>query len=838
MRTVHVVPSLHGELLPLDTARESLDRAVDRLRAMLASLRVRPEETLVVGPVLVLETLAARHPDARAELRSLAQSGRLEVACMYVEPDANVPSGEALVRQAVRGQRWLEEHLGVRATTCWLAGCWGLPRSLPGLLRHCGYARLIFGRGRPPWLEAGELRWRGLDSSELLCHWTPRGPDAISAPSADASAADVPAPARVERLIRDLAAFARTPHVLLCHVARPDEASAPVLDALDRAGSGELRAVRSTLARFFEAVEGAGADLPVVEGELNPACQGTYSGRIALKQLNRRLETALGTAEKASLLLWLDGGSYPHAALDHAWRATLANQSHATIAGTIVDAAYEEAVDAYRQADRQATRLAMDAVDRAMGRRVGGYGGLGVFAFNPQPRPRVEVLRVNTMAIGWSRYAVADAAGNDLPAQASGNELAFQATLPPLGYAVFALREAPAAVGAAQSRDAQRPRRAGASRRDEAPPGPVAVETDHFRVELRGGTIASLVDRRSGLEYVDPARPFWNDLVLQHDHGDLWLLYEAPLNPRLRTTTPLDDPYPAATPGEDERVDRSGVLSHAAPTTVELVEEGPVRTVMRARGTLRSGQIAVELSQQLTLYQALRRIDFRTELTGHGQHYRVRVAFPTPFAGGRIVHAVPFGQERRPEGEYPAQGWLAYGDDRAAVYLLNRGLPGANVTDGVLMLSLLRSAAMEEKGPSARAYEDGVKHTYSYSVIPADPANPVDPWWEADALNAPPIAIPAADVRPREEPRVRVEPGAVMLSALCLDGEHVTARLHEAAGAPCDATLWMAGLVACRETDALSLEGAPVPVAGETARLAFRPLEIKTLRLDVRRTQS
>lgn len=842
-RTVHVVPSFHSDAAYLEASEGHLSRAVDNLGAMIALARAQPEYTVAVEDVRLLEALVARHPDAEAELRALAGGGRLEIAGgMYVAPDANMPSGESLVRQAVAGQRWLEEHLGMRATTCWMAECWGLPRSLPGLLRHCGFARLVFRRGRPPGLSTSEFLWRGLDGGEILCHWMPSGYASVTPRGSGAgpSATEGGSPARsssVHNIVEDAAAFAPTPHVLICdgvNAQVPMDVTAPDLDALGRAAGDGWRLIFSTPSRFFDAVEASGAELPVVEGEFNPVCQGTYSGRVALKQLNRRLESALCTAEKANAVLWLDGGTYPHAALAAAWRAVLVNQSHATIAGTVVDTAYQEAVDSYRAADRHTTRLVMDAVDRARDRRVGGHGGFGIFAFNPLPRTRVDVLRLNTMAIGWSSYRVTDAAGSELPAQASGNELAFLATLPPLGYVAFSLRSRAAATSPAAT--SEHPHLApGAAAQGHAGAAPDAVETDHFRVRLRGGTIASLVDRRSGAEYVDPARPFWNDLILQHDHGDLWLLYDGPLNPRLRTTTPLDDPYPAETPGDDDRVDRSGVTAHAVTPTLELVDVGPVRTVIRARGTLRSGQISVDYVQHLTLYRALRRIDFRTELTGHGRRYRVRVAFPTPFVGGRIVHAIPFGQERRPEGEYPTQGWCAYGDDRAAVYLLNRGLPGANVTGGVLMLSLLRSAAMEEKGPSARGYEDGVRHTFSYSVIPATPASPVEPWWEADALNSPPIAIAAADVRPREEPRVRLEPGAVVLSALYLDGERLTARLHEAAGTACTATLWVAGLIACRETDALSTEGASLPVADETALLSFRSFEIKTLRLETRR---
>ena len=847
MRTIHIVPSFHYDLAYLDTYDGYLPRALENLLAMLELLRRQPDYTFVVEQVILLEALLVRNHDLLPELRALAQQGRLEIACgMYVMPDVNVPSGESLLRQAVRGQRWLQSRLGVTASTCWIADCWGHPSSLPGILRHCGYSRYIFWRGKQPWLTGSEFTWRGLDGSTLLCHWTPFGYGAVRFPDEAAveNALDqAPAPlSAIQRTVDDARAYAATTESLLANsgdFAPPQRSTTASIAALNRASDENTRYFCSTPARFFAAVEASGMPLPEYDGEFNPVFQGTYSSRIALKQLNRRLESALGAAEKANVLLWLDGGDYPSAQLDEAWRITLVNQFHDIISGTIIDAAYEEAVEQYRTADRLVTRLLMDAVDRATARRVGHHGGMSVLVFNTLPRPRSELLRLNTMAIGWSGYRVVDGEGRDLPVQVADRELLFQADLPPLGYAVFGLRttEADARPPARSSAEVARSRSAAQrspTAGDQENDPPRLIETDDFRITVQGGVISSLVEKLSGREYVDPARPFWNDLLLQNDNGDLWLLNEGPLNGNVRTTTPLHDPYPPPATA-DERVFRSGISSHTARLTSELVEDGPLRTTIRARGVLRYWQLRVEFTQQLVIYHHMRRIDFRTELTGHGKHYRLRVAFPTPIRGGRIVHSVPNGQLERPEGEYPTQGWLAYGDGDATVYLCNRGLPGGNVTDGVLLLSLLRSAAMEYKGVSTLAYEDGVHHSFSYCVIPSDAKHPVEPWWEAEALNSPPLTIAAADVRPGMEPRMRTDPGSIVLAALYRDGDVLTARLYEAAGMGCRCTIWMAGLQGCQETDALALTGQALAVRSETVELAFSPFQLKTLRLEVAR---
>ncbi|KAK6991897.1 glycoside hydrolase family 38, N-terminal domain-containing protein, partial [Favolaschia claudopus] len=53
----------------------------------------------------------------------------------WVEHDANMPSGEALVRQMVYGQRYFESKFGVRCETGWLPDSFGLTGALPQLMR-------------------------------------------------------------------------------------------------------------------------------------------------------------------------------------------------------------------------------------------------------------------------------------------------------------------------------------------------------------------------------------------------------------------------------------------------------------------------------------------------------------------------------------------------------------------------------------------------------------------------------------------------------------------------------------------------------------------------------
>ncbi len=53
----------------------------------------------------------------------------------WVENDANMPSGEALARQFLYGQRYFESRFGKRCDTAWLPDSFGLTGALPQLIR-------------------------------------------------------------------------------------------------------------------------------------------------------------------------------------------------------------------------------------------------------------------------------------------------------------------------------------------------------------------------------------------------------------------------------------------------------------------------------------------------------------------------------------------------------------------------------------------------------------------------------------------------------------------------------------------------------------------------------
>lgn len=118
---------------------------------------------------------------------------RVQVGGSWVEMDANVPSGESIVRQLLYGQRFfqvalqcalplyahsdgVQEEFGVRCRTFWLPDTFGYSSQLPQLMRSAGMDTFV--TQKLSWSLVNKFphstfHWAGLDGSTVLTHFPP-----------------------------------------------------------------------------------------------------------------------------------------------------------------------------------------------------------------------------------------------------------------------------------------------------------------------------------------------------------------------------------------------------------------------------------------------------------------------------------------------------------------------------------------------------------------------------------------------------------------------------------------------------------------------------------------
>ena len=619
---------------------------------------------------------------------------------------------------------------------------------------------------------------------------------------------------------------------------RPSRLNASIVEEWN-ARAPDRPARLATASEYFAAVAEQADRLPVVHEDFNPLFQGTYTTRIDIKHSVRWGEHALLASEIMQVVAdAVDPQCEPAAGRhERAVEILLYNQFHDTICGTIIIAAYQQDVrPKCREMERLFDEEMTEHHDRIVAAAACPGAATHVAVFNPLPYPRKEVVeaKVSFHQEGVKGVELADEQGRLLPVHVEVREewrgdtldltqatLRFTADLPPGGQRFF--RAIP--TQQAQPAPAWRPAEQGCHWKD-----------DTFAVDVgRNGCITRLTLKPQGIELVSPERPCLNDVKFQLDQGDAWALYEAPINPGAGLVTPVLAPY------IDQRDDRSRMAAYASKTPAQLsVLETDAVTIVKCEQTVNLWAKQWPLTRYIFLYPGLGRIDFRTEFEPEGRHYRLIACFPTAIERGRVQQEIPFGFESRGEGEYPVQNWMAYEDDEKGLLLLNRGQPGNNVTDGVMMLSLFRAVDLGPYHyPSRDMFYEGERQRFEYSLVPFAGrgqrgevgAQALTPARWGFAYNVPPRARAHAVDPAEPQSWFSLTPGNICLTSLRPVEAGTLVRLYETQGRSSQFALELAlPLSEAVETDCL---GRPLgrrakPIRDRTLRGRISPFEIKT----------
>jgi alpha-mannosidase len=255
------------------------------------------------------------------------------------------------------------------------------------------------------------------------------------------------------------------------------------------------------------------------------------------------------------------------------------------------------------------------------------------------------------------------------------------------------------------------------------------------------------------------------------------------------------------------------------------------------------------------LYAGLRRIDINTQILNNDRFLRYRVLFPTSIQNGKAFNEIPFGAIEHKEGiETPAQNWIDYGDGRRGLTLLNRGLPGNNVADGTLLLSLMRSAKLlrypivggfDPTVSSDTGLELGKQLRFQYSLVPHTGS-----WQQARIfrdgleLNHPLIVrktTPHLGILGKSWGLVEVSNPNLVVSALKpgSDGSLIL-RLYEATGSSAAGVRvrLSPGLVSASEVNLMEDDVKPLAIQGDSFQFDTRGYEIKTFKLKIKPLRS
>ncbi|KAJ7203479.1 glycoside hydrolase family 38 protein [Mycena haematopus] len=615
----------------------------------------------------------------------------------WVEHDANMPSGEALVRQMLYGQRYFESRFGVRCETGWLPDSFGLTGALPQLLRGAGMK--YFFTQKLSWNNINvfphtTFNWVGLDGTQVLCHMTP-----VDTYTAQATVGDV------NRAVTGHKNLESSDTSLLVF-GNGDGGGGPLPKMLENLR--RIRAVTNThrelppvnmghsVDEFFDYLaesSHSGEVLPNWKGELYLEFhRGTYTSHGSIKKGNRHSEILLRDVEHVATLASLAGKKkyvYPKQALNDAWEKVLLNQFHDVLPGSAIGMVYDDAEELYAEVRTSCEKMLDDALDVILGGHTRLPGAAAVteldqlVAYNTTFFPRREVVQVPLPAAGNSalRTQVAQLA-------ADGRT----------GYAVVhcAGGGRPAALTAPPVTEAW-----GFS--------PVSVYTngaDHFVLRNAGvqltisrGRITSLLDVQLGRELIQEGTT--GGLVIFEDRPNFWDAWDVEIH-HLEKPTRLEF------------------------SKVSVVAQGPLRASVEAEVVY--GQSRINVTISLDAVPASTKLDSRSmfrfdaRVDWHQRHEFLKFELPLAINSDNATYETQFGWVQRPthknttwdmaKFEVCGHKYADLSEYGYGVALLSESKYGFACQGNILRISLLRAATEPD------AEQDQGEHAFSWAVMP------------------------------------------------------------------------------------------------------------------------
>jgi alpha-mannosidase len=501
----------------------------------------------------------------------------------------------------------------------------------------------------------------------------------------------------------------------------------------------------------------------------------------------------------------------------------------------MVDKVYTDAVRGYEFSHRLGQQMVGTWWDGLTSKIDTTGDGIPVVVFNSLGWPRSDLAEVNVgfTDAGVTDIGLVDASGQAVPVQVEeaehsadgvlkGAKIAFVARdVPALGYSVYQVipkRGTPTAAVAGRSRTFTE---------DSA-----SIENEYYRAtfDLRTGEMTGLLVKSTNWRALNgPA----NVVTREQDGGDFWELYGNLGAGEIAQTRKVLLPRPGKTQWSSEWMG-----SYESPKV------GPVFSECGVSHPFGNGDFAT----RVRLYAGIPRIDIHTQILNNDRFVRYRVSFPTSIKNGKRVDEIPFGAIERPSSqEFPAQNWFDYGDGTQGLSVLNRGLPGSNVVDGTLLLSLMRSARITAY-PIVEGYEEGVssdsglelgkRMTFDYALVPHD-----GDWRQAGAyrsgleFNNPLIArkvAPHAGTLPKRWGLLEVSKPNVVVSTLKpgRDGSAVL-RVYEASGqsTPGVKIALHSQVDSAFEANLIEQPGGKLNVQDNALQFDLGPFQIKTFQL-------
>ncbi|MEA3345413.1 MAG: alpha-mannosidase [Chloroflexota bacterium] len=799
----------HIDTAWLWTLAQTREKAARTFATVLRLMERYPEYHFTQSQPQLYQFVKEDHPELLPQIARRVEEGRWEpIGGTWVEMDCNVTGGESLVRQFLLGTRLFEEYFSTPGSpVLWLPDVFGYAWALPQIIKRAGFE--YFMTTKISWNEYNKLPydsfwWRGIDGTEVLTHF-------INTPSRHwfATYNGTLEPWQVKGTWDTYKQKEHHDEVLLSF-GLGDGGGGPTAEMLeygrrlrDFPGSPRLSLGRAD--DFFRKLEEDASGLPVWNGELYLEFhRGTYTTQARNKRANRKSELLYHDAELFGALAHLWGDDYPQDVLNKGWELILLNQFHDIIPGSSIGPVYEESQDQYRELMGWGEQVLDEALEHIVDQMELAGDAPALVVFNPTGWVRCDPAEVKVsmdelIQLVGPIFRLIGPSGEEVPYQPVGEwGIIFPAKgVPANGYHTYRLA----------------PGEPRASVEEPVTLEDLTFENRFFSVQLnQAGQIISWWDKiaeRQVLPEGKVANQFqaFEDKPLANDAWNINIYYQ-------------DKQWNADDPAQ-----------------IRVLERGPLRACLEVKRAF----LHSEITQRITAYADLPRLDFETEVEWWEKHVLLKVAFPVEVHNTRATYDIQFGNVERPTHwntswdwarfETCAHKWVDLSEGDYGVSLLNDCKYGHDIKGNVIRLTLLRSPA--EPDPHA----DEGHHEFTYSLLPHAGGWRAQTVQRAYELNEPLLARfsePHEGTRPDSFSLVSADVPNVVVETVkrAEEGEELIVRCYECYNQRGPVTLTFGRpIVEATECNLMEREDQPVEFEGDQLLFHVKPYQIRTFRV-------
>lgn len=747
----------------------------------------------------VIRMYLEKHPEKTGTFKQLVEDGKIELLGGMSIPDLNMCNGESLVRNLNFGRDYYNDTFGVKPQIASMIDAFGLCAQLPQVLRQSGYSYLVPGRLANKTPEIPDNRpftWKGLDGSDIpvtaFSGFVSHGGYEFNVP--------VSYPSHV-RLGQSILALKQLEGPAMASYMTEEELIDEdifwVLETVNKLG-GRLVEFGKIL-DYCEKLDIP--SLPETSGEFNPTFTGCYTTRIGIKQLVRKAENSLQSAEFLSALTGRTFDSDP------LWKELILSQFHDGICGCHTDEVTEII--------NQKLGKAISGCKKFIDSEAEKVSGNGLTIINTDNISTQQLL---------SCTMPEDVSPENIASQRDGDKVFFVSEAAPCG--ISGIRT--------QNKKTKSPQ-IFKDLKD------YKFETDFFMVEFHG---AEPVIQSKILKHNIFAPKGFGEILFRADYGSMW-------------TEALQQNY------HGNKFQSSEICEVAdGDVFVKVVTGGHVLAGEEEPGNIGQywpGFGSLSFTKEFIFPKKLDYFKMKITLDWKGTNTKISVRFPLDIniKESFATYEIPFGSIiRKPyfevpydyeetarklnsgaykdaHGDWPALNWVDYADGEGAIAVANTGTPGHQLSAGNIFVSLLRSPTLRADGamvPQQGAYDNG-QHTYEFAFRPHLPGESEKAIELGRILNQKPLVIYSEKKAKTVDASsiMKWNAGNIALSSLRKnDDGTLTLRLYESLGRTTEIELSSRrGNFESEETDFEELEFEAV----EKNRLKFHPFEIKTLRI-------